>query len=193
MTSSGLMDELRFLQRLIARPRQVGAIAPSGPALARAIAAQVDPLRPGPILELGPGTGSVTQALIARGIAEDRLIAIEFDDDLAPLIEQRFPRIRVVKGDAFRLVSTLGDEFAGKFTAIVSGLPLLNQPVQRRRELIMAALVLLAPGAPFVQFSYGLHPPIPAETGFSVVRAAFVLANLPPARVWVYRRAAAPP
>lgn len=179
-------DELLFLKSLAARPGRIGAIAPSSPALARAIAAQVDPLLPGDVLELGPGTGAVTDALLARGLARERILAVESDRELAELVAKRF-RVRVICGDAFDLGRTLGEEFRAPFAAIVSGLPLLNHPTARRRALIESALALLAAGAPFIQFSYGLSPPLPASEKLSVTRAAYVLVNLPPARVWVYR------
>lgn len=182
-----MRDELTFLRSLAAAPGKVGAIAPSSPALARAIAAQIDPLEAGPVLELGPGTGVVTAAIIARGIVPARLVAIEYDRGLARLLSERFAGVTVICGDAFALDATLGAR--GPFAAIVSGLPLLNQPMTRRQALIDAALAHLVPSAPFVQFSYGLSPPVPQQTGFTVTRAARVLANLPPARVWVYRRA----
>src|ERR1700679_258790 len=186
MASNTAAEHLHFLRGLIARPRNVGAIAPSSPALARAIARQIDPSVPGPVLELGPGTGVVTQALIERGIAPGRITAIEYDADFARLVAGRFPGVRVVQGDAFDLKKTLGNGEA--FAAIVSGLPLLNHPVERRRALINGALAKLKPGAPYIQFSYATKPPIPAPTGATVKRAALILMNLPPARVWVYRR-----
>jgi phosphatidylethanolamine/phosphatidyl-N-methylethanolamine N-methyltransferase len=182
-------DELRFLRSLISRPRSIGAIAPSSPALARQIALQVDPQRQGSVLELGPGTGAVTEALIAGGIGEERLIAIESDPDLVRLMAKRFPLIRMIEGDAFDLDRSLEGHAPDQLAAIVSGLPLLNQPPRRRRVLIAAALSRLASGAPFVQFSYGWTPPVPANADFRVEHAGLVLANLPPARVWVYRRA----
>ena len=182
-----MSDELLFFRGLLARPRNIGAIAPSSPALARAIAAQVDLLVPGPILELGPGTGVVTEALIARGTDPDRIIAIEYDADLARLVASRFPRVTVINGDAFTLAQTLGKR-EGPFAGIVSGLPLLNFPPAKRTQLVDDALRLLAPGAPFVQFSYGLHSPVAPPEGAVVRQAAFVVMNLPPARVWVYRR-----
>ena len=181
-------EQLRFLRGLFARPRNVGAIAPSSPELARAIADQIDPERNGPILELGPGTGVVTQALIARGIAPDRITAIEYDAAFVELVALRFPRVRVFKGDAFDLDATLGKPDGVLYAGIVSGLPLLNHTPLRRHALIENALSRLAPGAPYVQFSYGLTPPIPAPKGVEVARAAVVWKNLPPARVWVYRR-----
>jgi len=190
MSSNAAAEQLQFLKGLIARPKNVGAIAPSSPALAKAIAAQVDPSIPGPVLELGPGTGVVTEALIERGLSPERITAIEYDPDFAKLVTRRFPRVHVVQGDAFDLKKTLGNGNGELFAAIVSGLPLLNHPVERRRALIEGALAKLKPGAPYVQFSYGTRPPIPAPVGATVKRAALILLNLPPARVWVYRRAA---
>jgi phosphatidylethanolamine/phosphatidyl-N-methylethanolamine N-methyltransferase len=180
-------EQLRFLRGLFARPRNVGAIAPSSPELAKAIADQIDPEMNGPILELGPGTGVVTAALIARGVAPERITAIEYDREFVDLVAQRFPRLRIIQGDAFDLKATLGDADRPIYAGIISGLPLLNHAPLRRRTLIETALARLLPGAPYVQFSYGLTPPIPAPKGCEVSRAAVIWKNLPPARVWVYR------
>jgi phosphatidylethanolamine/phosphatidyl-N-methylethanolamine N-methyltransferase len=181
-------DQIRFLGRLVARPSQVGAVAPSSPGLARAIAAQIDPSGNGPILELGPGTGVVTAALIARGISPKRIVSIEYDPDFAKLVAQRFPAVRVIRGDAYDLKGTLGENAFAPFAAIVSSLPLLNEAPERRKTLIETAFAMTEPGAPFVQFSYGLNSPVQPSPTVSVMRAALVLFNLPPARVWVYRR-----
>lgn len=184
---SGPMSEhWQFLRGMIASPKGVGAIAPSSPALARAIAAEVDPARPGPVLELGPGTGVVTEALLERGIAPERVTAIEYDRDFVSRVRKRCPGVNVIEGDAFDLETTLNGTGKSGFAAIVSGIPLLNWPMPERQRLIEDALSRLQPGAPFVQFSYGLTPPMPATRTFAVRRAAVVWANLPPARVWVY-------
>ena len=180
-------EQWRFLLGLFARPRNVGAIAPSSPELARAIAEQIDPDREGPVLELGPGTGVVTAALIARGVAPERITAIEFDAKFVDLVAQRFPRVQILQGDAFDLDATLGVDGVPRYAGIISGLPLLNHAPERRQALIENALARLVPGAPYVQFSYGLTPPIPAPQGCEVSRAAVIWKNLPPARVWVYR------
>jgi phosphatidylethanolamine/phosphatidyl-N-methylethanolamine N-methyltransferase len=188
-TARNPLDELRFLKSLVARPRAIGAIAPSSPALARKIAQQVDPAIAGTVLELGPGTGVVTDALIAHGIGVERLIVVEADPDLAQLMRERFPALRVVEGDAFDLERTLPRETSGALAATVSGLPLLNFPQARRRALIVSALARMPAGGPFVQFSYGFTAPVPADSAISVEQAGLVLANLPPARIWVYSRA----
>jgi phosphatidylethanolamine/phosphatidyl-N-methylethanolamine N-methyltransferase len=181
-------DQWRFLRGLIERPKHVGAIAPSSPALASAIAAQVDPKIEGPVLELGPGTGVVTEALIARGVTPERITAIEYDPEFVDMMHKRFPRVNTIQGDAFDLVHTLGAEQNEPFAAIVSGLPLLNFPPHKRAALIKGALARLKPGSPLVQFSYGLTSPAVPPKDFNVTRAALVWMNLPPARVWVYRR-----
>jgi len=186
MASNTAAQHLDFLRGLIARPKNVGAIAPSSPALARAIAREINPALTGPVLELGPGTGVVTEALIESGIAPERITAIEYDPDFAALVQKRFPKVRVVRGDAFDLTKTLGS--GEPFEGIVSGLPLLNHPVERRQALIKGALARLGPGATYVQFSYGTRPPIEPPAGATVKRAAVIWLNLPPARVWVYRR-----
>lgn len=180
-------EHLNFLRGMILRPKHVGAITPSSPALAKAIAAQVDPTREGPVLELGPGTGIVTQALIERGVSEDRLIAIEYDPEFAEMVAKRFPRARMMQGDAFQFAHMLDGTVDRPYAAIVSGLPLLNFPVETRRALIESALARLSPGAPYIQFSYGTKPSIPSTDRYTVKRAALVWKNLPPARVWVYR------
>jgi phosphatidylethanolamine/phosphatidyl-N-methylethanolamine N-methyltransferase len=187
-TASSLADNLRFLRALLARPRNIGAIVPSGPALSRAIARQIDPDIPGPVLELGPGTGVVTQALLERGIAAGRLTVIEYDPQMAACLTKRFAGVHVIEGDAFDLDRTLAGRPATPFSAIVSGIPLLNFAVPERRAFMSRLIRRLTPGGPLIQFSYGMNAPVAPPPGHSVARAAFVLANIPPARVWTYRK-----
>jgi phosphatidylethanolamine/phosphatidyl-N-methylethanolamine N-methyltransferase len=183
-----LSDTLRFVRRLITEPKTIGAIAPSSAALARAVADEIDPAVDGPVLELGPGTGAATAALIARGLAPERIVAVEYDPQFAELIASRFKGVHVICGDAFDLDKTLAHH-AAPFIGAVSGVPLLNFSPAERRTFLDGVFARLKPGAPFVQFSYGLHAPVAPPEGVAVHQAAFVLFNLPPARVWVYRRA----
>ena len=182
-----MFDQIRFLARMIARPVHTGAVAPSSRALGRAMAAQIDPKSDLPVLELGPGTGVVTGALLACGVAPARLTSVEYDASFAALVQQRFPDIRVIQGDAFDLDETLGAR--EPVAAVVSSLPLVNFAVATREKLLENIFARLAPGAPFVQFSYRLRPPVAPPPGITVRRAAVIWLNIPPARVWVYRRA----
>ncbi len=181
-------DQWRFLRRLAVNPRRIGAIAPSGQALARAMVAQLDVTRPGSLLELGPGSGAMTRELLSRGLSPGRLTVIEYDPAFAKLVAERFPGVNILQGDAFDLDRTLAGASSQKFTGVISGLPLLNHPVEKRQALLAAILSRLEPGAPFVQFSYGRQQPVSPPAGATVKRAAFIWRNLPPARVWVYRR-----
>ena len=181
-------DTLRFFRTWLSKPKLTGAVAPSGKALARAMAEQVPADSDLPVLELGPGTGVVTAALIARGIAPERIVSVEFNPDFAALVRSRYPRVQVVEGDAFDLDRTLPPAWRGPFGAVVSSLPLLNWGKDQRADLIASAVSRVRGGSGYVQFSYGFGPPVPAMPGrFSVTRTALVLANIPPARVWVYR------
>lgn len=183
-----MIDQLRFLARLIARPVHTGAVAPSSRALARAMAAQV-PQSDLPVLELGPGTGVVTEALLERGVPPSRLTAVEYDAGFAARVGTRCPGVEVVQGDAFNLEKTLNGKLHGPLAAVVSSLPLINFPMEMRTALLEDIFRRLAPGAPFVQFSYRVNPPVPAPQGVALQRAAVIWLNLPPARVWVYKRA----
>ena len=186
-----MADNLRFLRNWITKPALTGAVSPSGKALARAMASQVAADGAWPVLELGPGTGPVTAALIERGIAAERIVAVEFNPEFCALLVDRFRGLNVVEGDAYDLATTLPPGLAGPYAAVVSSLPLLNRPSEARLALIEAALDRVLPGGGLIQFSYGVSPPVRALPGrFTVTQSAFVLANLPPARVWVYRRAA---
>jgi phosphatidylethanolamine/phosphatidyl-N-methylethanolamine N-methyltransferase len=188
---SALADHYKFLRGLIARPKNVGAIAPSSPALARAMAAQISVHADASVLELGPGTGVVTEALIARGIAPKNITSIEYDPEFAAMVSARCPGVRVIRGDAFDLAKTLVGCFGGPFAAVISSLPLINFPHAMRNALLADIFARLEPGAPFIQFSYRLHCPVVPPVGASVTRAAVIWLNLPPARVWVYRKTSA--
>lgn len=179
-----MKDWLSFVQRMARNPRAVGAISPASPALAEAMAAQVDFDRPGRVLELGPGTGAVTKALIRRGLGPGRVIAVEADNTFAGMLRSRFPGLEVVEGDA---TDAARIEKLGPFNAIISSLPLLNFPVHERAALVQALLKLVPPGAPFVQYSYGMKPPLPRSAELKVSLAAKVWRNLPPARIWVFQ------
>lgn len=184
-----LDDEVRFIRSWIERPLTMGAISPSGRVLARTMASYVDPSVAGPVIELGPGTGPVTEALVAQGVDPSRLVLVEFNPDFCRLLRTRFPDATVIRGDAYSLRRTLGNIVNEPAAAIVSGLPLVTKPLKTRVRLIHEAFRLMQPGAPFVQFTYAVMPPIPKSlNGVSTEASERIWMNVPPARVWVYRR-----
>ena len=141
-------------------------------------------------IELGPGTGSVTRALIAAGISEERLVLVERDRHLHAWLEGHFPKATVLHSDARRLDEILPAGKAGHVSTVVSSLPLNSLPRTERNEIVRAAFRVLSQDGCLVQYSYGVPSPLPCETlGLSGKRVAFAAANLPPASVWCFSRA----
>ena len=181
-------DEVRFLQSWLQNPLRTGAVSPSGRALARTMANYVDPAQDGPVIELGLGTGPVTAALLKRGLAEERLVLIEYNPEFCNLLKARFPRATVIRGDAYAMKATLDGRLEAPAIAVVSSLPLFTRPVEERNGLLDQAFELSRPQAPFIQFTYAVVSPMPlAPARFDAHVSPRVWANLPPARVWVYR------
>lgn len=186
-------DEARFLKSWFDQPFVTGAVSPSGRALAETMAGYVDPSDFGPVIELGPGTGPVTEALLRRGIAEERLVLIEFNPEFVSLLRQRFPLAQVIEGDAYGLANTMNGLLTEKAAAVISSLPLFTKPEEQRLKLLADAFAMMHKGAPFIQFTYATVSPMPLKMGgfatgdyLSEVSPRIWL-NLPPARVWVYR------
>ena len=182
-------NEVRFIRSWIEKPLSIGSVTPSSRVLARAMAAYVDPNSDGPVIELGPGTGPVTEALVAHGIDQARLILVEFDPTFCRLLRQRYPAANVVQGDAYSLKRVLGSHLVEPASAVVSGLPLFTKPLKTRLKLLYEAFALMAPQAPFVQFTYATVPPIPKALDRVRAEASErIWMNIPPARIWVYRK-----
>jgi phosphatidylethanolamine/phosphatidyl-N-methylethanolamine N-methyltransferase len=184
-----LDDEVRFLRSWIEKPLHMGAVMPSSKLLARTMAQYVDVDSKGPVIELGPGTGAITNALIEHGVDQKRLVLVEYNPGFCALLRDRYPQAKVVQGDAYALRDSLGEVLAAPASAVVSGLPLVTKPMLTRLKLMRDAFLALAPGAPFVQFTYSVAPPIPKSLpGVSTEASERIWMNLPPARVWVYRK-----
>ena len=184
-------DELKFFKGWIDKPKAVGSIVPTSSIAARRMASVVDPDSGLPVLELGPGTGVITRAILARGVKPENLYSIEYSDDFVRHLTAQFPGVNIIKGDAFDLDATLGDRRGMMFDSVVSGVPLLNFPVAQRIRYIEDLLGRIPPGRPIMQLTYGPLSPVPAGRGdYKVEHYDFVLRNIPPTQLWVYRRPA---
>ena len=182
-------DEVQFIRSWLEKPLSTGAVMPSGKLLARTMARQVDLETDGPIIELGPGTGPVTEALVEHGVDPARLVLVEFNPVFCRMLRSRYPSATVVQGDAYRLKHLLGSLMRQPAAAVVSGLPLFTKPLRTRLRLITDAFGLLLPSAPFIQFTYAVVSPIPKTLPGVHARATDrIWLNLPPAQVWVYRK-----
>ncbi len=180
------MSTLSFFLAWLGNPRRVGAIVPSSAALAEAMTADLW-AGSAPVIELGPGTGVVTRAIIARGIPEDRLALIEYGRDFVDRLQREFPRATVYRMDAtcLRQVKLFDGEHAG---AVVSGIPLLLMPATRVLALLDGAFAQLRPDGALYQFTYGRDAPIARSVlehlSLKATRIGGTLANVPPAVVY---------
>jgi phosphatidylethanolamine/phosphatidyl-N-methylethanolamine N-methyltransferase len=182
-------DELRFFKTWAARPMKMGAVSPTSRALAELMVrhAHADPR--GWTLEIGPGTGVVTEALIRSGIPAKRIVSVEYDADFCRLLRKRFPGVHVIQGDALKLDEALGEFRDIRFSAALSGIPLLMLTKPKRVAYLDGVLDHLVPGGIVSQLSYSLTPPQEAVPDrFTVDKSKWVTFNLPPGRAWIYRR-----
>lgn len=182
-------DELRFFKGWIDKPKAVGSIIPTSSVTARRMASIIDTGSGLPVLELGPGTGVITKAILAHGVKPDKLYTVEYSEDFVRHLEKQFPDVNIIHGDAFDLDTTLGEKRDLTFDAVVSGVPLLNFPVAQRIRYIEDLLTRIPEGRPIVQLTYGPLSPVPAGKGdYTVEHFDFVLRNFPPTQLWIYRR-----
>jgi phosphatidylethanolamine/phosphatidyl-N-methylethanolamine N-methyltransferase len=182
-------EEIRFFKGWIDGPKAVGAILPTSSITARRTASVIDIHSGLPVLELGPGTGVITKAILKHGVKPSDLYSIEYSQDFVEHLNKTYPEVNIIQGDAFDLDTTLGEMKDQQFDSIVSAVPLLNFPMARRIQLIEDMLTRIPRGRPFMQITYGPLPPVPSGRGnYTVQHYDFVMRNVPPAQLWVYRR-----
>ena len=186
-----IADSTLFLREWLVNPQRTGAVAPSSPKLAAAMARWLPRDPESFVLELGPGTGAVTAALLKRGLREDRLVAIEHNPTLARLLRKRFPRAHIITGDAWQLDELLRSQSVPipSVGAVISSLPLLNFPKEQVEALAQKIRSILDPRGRWVQYTYqiGKHRSRGADA-FRLLASQIVWLNLPPARVSVYQK-----
>lgn len=183
---SGQSQPLRqFFRIWMQNPAAIGAIVPSGPILARAITRGLGP--GSRVIELGAGTGCVTQAILDRGVATGDLTIVERDPSFCALLQTRFASCRVLEADARSLEQHFKE--LGTFDCVVSSLPLLLFAPDERAAVIESAFALLKPDGVLQQFTYGARCPVEKTIrralGLNAKLFDVVALNLPPA--FLYR------
>lgn len=178
-----------FFKCLVKNPRSLGAILPSSKALSRFICNHVDLKSSSPILELGPGTGRFTRALLNMGCDPSRLYLIELDLDLCVFLRKNFPDVHVIHGDASQLDILLPKLVQGHVSTIISGIPLINILQDDIARIIFSCLSMLDQNGSLLQFTYGPLSPLPARKfGLKKKKLGYIFQNFPPACVWEYTK-----
>ena len=181
-----------FFGLWLQKPMRIAAANPSGRRFADALAGCVDFDRPGAVLELGAGTGSITRGLVRAGCPPDRIITVESEPRLAAVLRSEFPRLRVIEGDATRI----DEYFPGRgerLAAVVSSLPIKWFPLEAQRAIVKPCLELLGPGGRFLQMTNAFSSPLQMEPlGIAGREICRVWLNLLPAQIWAYSRKSEP-
>ncbi len=186
-----------FFARWLRNPLKTASIVPSGAALARLMARQIDPQRPGMVVELGGGTGAITAALLATGLPAERLMVVERDGVLYRLLQKRFPNLAIVRCDAASLGQALRERGIERLAAVVSSLPFLAMGERQQAAVLAESRALLDDSGAFIQYTYGPKSPVRreklAEWGWRAMRVGTAWLNVPPAVVWRFTKRASEP
>jgi phosphatidylethanolamine/phosphatidyl-N-methylethanolamine N-methyltransferase len=191
-----------FLTAALRSPTTVGALAPSSPHLAARLAAVVPHVGEPVVVELGPGTGSVTTTIEYRLGGRGRHVAVEIDPVLADYLRTQHPGVEVLVGDAMELERLLAEHQVPAADAVVSGLPWSLIDPDSQRAIVTATARSLAPSGCFTTFAY-VHAlsmtrarqfrALIGEVFDEVLTTRTVWWNLPPAVTYACRRPRALP
>src|SRR5437899_2581565 len=178
-------DASVFFALWLQKPLRIAAANPSGARLADAVARCIDLARPGPILELGAGTGSLTQGLVRAGCAPERIIALEREPPLVAVLRREFPAMTVIEGDATRI----GCYLAGveRLAAVVSSLPIKWFSLEAQYAVVRPCLDRLGSGGRFLQLTNAFSSPLAVgHLGIAGREIDRVWLNLFPTKIWSY-------
>lgn len=182
-------DTLRFLRSWLEDPRRTAAVAPSSRALADLMTRHIDGST-GAVVELGPGTGVFTKALLERSVPAQDLTLLESNLEFVELLRTRFPGTRIVYTDAARQAWDIPSDI--HVGAIVSGLPLLSMSAEDVTSVLAAAFTRLRPDGRFYQFTYAMHCPVRRPVldalHLQAVCVGRTVRNFPPAAVYRIER-----
>jgi phosphatidylethanolamine/phosphatidyl-N-methylethanolamine N-methyltransferase len=187
-------QQLTFFREWMKHPLQMASVLPSGRPLARMMVSAM-PAKAGCVVELGAGTGVITEALLHHGVSPSQLLVLEMNATLHGILRKRFPQAQVLCADARHvneLAQRTGVLAPAGADAILSSLGLLAMPPSLQHDIVAAAFAVLRPGGVFVQYTYGWRSPLDEqvrrELGLRCTRIGMVWRNLPPAQVYVYVR-----
>jgi phosphatidylethanolamine/phosphatidyl-N-methylethanolamine N-methyltransferase len=178
-----------FFRRALAHPLQLATLMPSSASLGRLVARHIADIARARVVEIGGGTGAITQALLDAGLPPDRLLVVEIDEQLADYLRRRFPDVRVISDDASRLPDLLPPSWRNAVHTVVSGIPMTVLTSSAQRQLTDAFLSALGAKGRYLQYTYSLFSPLPARRlGLEGRRLGITFGNFPPASLWSFER-----
>lgn len=183
-------EEIRFFKGMMQGPKTVGAIVPTSSVTAKRMASVIDVKSGLPVLELGPGTGVITKQILARGVSPEKIVSVEYSEDFYRRLVEDYAGVNFIHGDAFDLKNILGGFADQTFDCVISAVPMLSFPMEARIQLLEDLLSRIPEGRPVVQITYGPVSPIIAKPDrYHIQHFDFVVRNIPPAQLWIYRKA----
>lgn len=183
-------EEIRFFKGMMQGPKTVGAIVPTSSVTAKRMASVIDVKSGLPVLELGPGTGVITKQILARGVPAENVVSVEYSEDFYRRLVEDYAGVNFIHGDAFDLKNILGGFADQTFDCVISAVPMLSFPMEARIQLLEDLLSRIPEGRPVVQITYGPVSPIIAKPDrYHIQHFDFVVRNIPPAQLWIYRKA----
>lgn len=183
-------EEIRFFKGMMQGPKTVGAIVPTSSITAKRMASVIDVNSGLPVLELGPGTGVITKQILARGVAPEKIVSVEYSEDFYRRLVEDYAGVNFIHGDAFDLKTSLGALADQTFDCVISAVPMLSFPMEARIQLLEDLLSRIPEGRPVVQITYGPVSPVIAKPDrYHIQHFDFVVRNIPPAQLWIYRKA----
>ncbi len=183
-------EEIRFFKGMMQGPKTVGAIVPTSSVTAKRMASVIDVKSELPVLELGPGTGVITKQILARGVAPEKIVSVEYSEDFYRRLVEDYAGVNFIHGDAFDLKTSLGAFADQTFDCVISAVPMLSFPMEARIQLLEDLLSRIPEGRPVIQITYGpVSPVIARPDRYHIQHFDFVVRNIPPAQLWIYRKA----
>jgi phospholipid N-methyltransferase len=195
----GLREHVLIFKRFLRNPRTVGAVSSSSRALARQMVSAIPTDRPVTVVELGPGTGAFTDAIVRRVAPGSRILAFEIEPLFVSRIRERWPSVDCVETSAEHLEQVVRERGVGAVDHVVSGLPYASLPAAMTEQVIDGVARTLRAGGTFTTFQYVHGFAMPPGRTFrrlasrrleTPVERRFVARNFPPTYILSWRKPA---
>ncbi|WP_286178227.1 class I SAM-dependent methyltransferase [Rhodopirellula sp. JC639] len=169
------------LKAWVRNPTEVATVCPSSPFLTKHLAERDCVRKASRIVELGPGAGGTTQALLASMRTDARLLAIEKTDAFAESLGAiTDPRLTLEFADACDLIDLVTKHDFGKVDVAISGIPFSHLPSMSAKRIIQSVHEVLRPGGVFIAYQLTSDVKDYARPLFGPPKTEIIPMNLPP-------------